>query len=335
MRDVNGAVTINQLVADMRNDLGWGCARSVHKLLRRFGFRHVRQRLIPLLSPAHSTRRLDWVNALLAIPPEVRFGGDDEVLVHCDEKWFFGTHVTHIWQSASVRAKPIPVSSKSHLLKEMFLAAVARPIPSRNFNGAIGIWAVTETKIAKHNSKHHQKGQQYEASCTMDARKFIEMVTTKMVPAILAKCGKWATKITIQMDNAGGHGGGHGDITKTTIQKLTEWVARLPQHLLELCDGRQPQIIFVAQSPRSPDLNVLDLGAWHSLQAAVDTFKHTKKLRPDNVEQLRTLVCDTWAEWILKNPLSDLFNTLTRILQLIRSVNGGINYDPNDLHHSK
>jgi len=335
IRDVNGAITIRQLVADMRNDLGWGCAGSVHKLLRRFGFRHARQRLVPLLSPAHMTRRLEWANALLTRPQEVRFGGDNEVLVHCDEKWFFGTHVTHIWQSATFRARPIPVLSKTHLLKEMFLAAVARPIPARNFDGAIGIWAVTETKVAKHTSKYHKKGEQYETSCTMDVEKFIEMVTTKMVPAVLAECRKWATKITIQMDNAGAHGGGHGDITKTTIQKLTEWVSDFPQHLLEICDGRHPEIIFVALPPRSPDLNVLDLGAWHSLQAAVDIFKHTKKLCPDNVDQLRTLVYDTWAEWIANNPLPDLFVTLNRVLELIRSVNGGINYNPNDLHHNR
>jgi hypothetical protein len=255
------------------------------------------------------------VQAILKKPRESRFGTDEEVHIHVDEKWFCGTHVRHVWQSSEDQAPAIPVLSKSHPLQEMFLAAVARPIPAHSFDGSIGIWPITKTKRALHKSSHHERGEEYEVSCTMTTDKFVDMVKKLIIPSALRKCGSWAHSITVQFDNAGGHGGGRGNIA-ATIAALSEWAEALPAVLLVFCVGRQPTI-SVAQPPRSPDLNVLDLGAWHSLQVAVDKMKHTKGIRTDNAEELRRLVLDTWNSWTSAATLSSLFTTLELIFGLV------------------
>jgi uncharacterized protein YcbK (DUF882 family) len=74
-------------------------------------------------------------------------------------------------------------------------------------------------------------------------------------------------------------------------------------------------------------LNVLDLGAWHSLQSAVDHFKHDGRFHADNVLELRKLVRDTWQQWLQTNPLGKLLDTLDRILPLIKEANGRNDYE--------
>jgi hypothetical protein len=271
---------------------------------------------------------------MLSRPDETRFGDANEVLVHCDEKWFWGMHVRHVWQSPKVMAPALTAISKNHLLKEMFLAAVARPIPENDFDGAIGIWPIVKKKVALHSSSHHARGDVYDVSCTMDTAKFIEMMKTLVVPTTLRKCGAWARKIVFQFDSAGGHGGGRGDINTTTVAELNAWAAVLPSPLIELCHGHKPDIIFITQPTRSPDLNVLDLGAWHSLQVAVDNFKHDNGIRADNVEDLRKLVLHTWANWSSVTTLSALFATLDRVFHLIEEVQGGNAYSLKQLHHN-
>jgi hypothetical protein len=160
------------------------------------------------------------------------------------------------------------------------------------------------------------------------------MMKTLVVPATLRKCGAWANKVTFQFDSAGGHGGGRGDINATTVAGLNAWAADLPSSLIELCNGHQPTIVFVTQPTRSPDLNVLDLGAWHSLQVAVDNFKHDNGIRADNVVALRKLVLDTWAKWTSATTLSALFTSLDRVFHLIEGVQGGNEYSMKHLHHN-
>jgi len=231
------------------------------------------------------------------------------------------------------------VSSKTHLLKGMFLAAVACPNPHHHFSGDIGIWAVTTTKTAKRTSASHKAGDVYEVACNMDRAKFIDMMQELVVPAALRKCGAWSRQIVFQFDNAGGHGGGRGDIQKSSIDILNQWVASRPQDLLDCCNGSLPVIVFVAQPPRSPDLNVLDLGAWHSLQVAVDKFKHDNEVCANNVAELRKLVLETWKSWVEANDaastLASLFTTLLRVCRLIKEADGGNSYQYNRLHRKK
>jgi hypothetical protein len=78
-------------------------------------------------------------------------------LVHVDEKWFFLTEAQ--LSLYLVPGEPVPdrlVGHKSHILKVMFLAAIARPhynvTGECTFDGKIGIWPLVERVAARRSS---------------------------------------------------------------------------------------------------------------------------------------------------------------------------------------
>ena len=140
--------------------------------------------------------------------------------------------------------------------------------------------------------------------------------------------GSWAKRIIIQMDNAGGHGGGRGDINRTTIKKLDEKWNNTPwSEENRLCsNGNKPKIEFWAQPPHSPDFNLLDLGAWWSIDCMVRDLKAKAAqgiLRP---EEARQAVKNGWVQWNGKEKLTKLFNDLHAIFTKVREIGGGNKY---------
>ena len=75
------------------------------------------------------------------------------------------------------------------------------------------------------------------------------------------------------MDNAGGHGTKHA----------------IDQYVADLLETHIVQILW--QEPRGPELNLLDLGAWMSLQSAVE--KHFRETQNDQ-EALARKIEETW-----------------------------------------
>jgi hypothetical protein len=49
----------------------------------------------------------------------------------------------------------------------MFFGAVAPPNTSKKFDGRIGVWMVTETKVAQRSSKFHDAGDVFEVPTMM------------------------------------------------------------------------------------------------------------------------------------------------------------------------
>src|SRR3546814_9113581 len=90
----------------------------------------------------------------------------------------------------------------------------------------------------------------------MNGEFFLEMVETKLIPAITSLC-PWAKKAIVQLDSAGGHS------VKVNISELNK-----------LGEETTPSIKFLTQPTRSPDCNVLDLGIWNSLQLGVPEIKY-------------------------------------------------------------
>lgn len=210
----------------------------------------------------------------------------------------------------------------------MYLAAVARPIPEHNFDGQIGLYPVAEWDRAKYNSSRRTRGTPVLKPINMDAALFKEMIKNKVVADALRKCG-WATNITIQMDNAGGHGGGRGNIADSTLKELSQWASALPEEFRNLLPNRDapPKIVFIAQPPRSPDLNVLDLGAWHSMDAAIDHLRRAKMARELIVEELHNTASEAWSQWQGAEKLGSLFSTLRLIWEAIVRDNGGNSFE--------
>lgn len=54
------------------------------------------------------------------------------IIVHIDEKWFYATTLDQkVWAHPELGAPVQKVTSRRFLTKVMFLAAVARPVPSK------------------------------------------------------------------------------------------------------------------------------------------------------------------------------------------------------------
>ena len=109
-------------------------------------------------------------------------------------------------------------------------------------------------------------------------------------------------KCYLVMDNAGGHG------TNEAIATYTK----------TLEDEYNIEIIF--QIPRSPYTNVLDLGVWMSLQAAVERQHYLKRC---NANALVNSVMMTWKEGKLDHSISKVFKRLKPVLCNIIEAKGG------------
>ena len=111
------------------------------------------------------------------------------------------------------------------------------------------------------------------------------------------------------IDNAGCH---------DTNDCVQEYTARL---------RTEYNIEIIQQVPRSPFTNVLDLGVWAALQAAVEKRHFMKRCQTDAL--VRT-VLDTWVNGFLDEIISKVFKRLEKVLCLINKGEGG-----NDLVETK
>lgn len=76
---------------------------------------------------------------------------------------------------------------------------------------------------------------------------------------------------------------------------------------------------------RSPDFNALDLGAWRSLAAGVPSLKGKDK-SGRLIDRIVFHVLDRWNAWDAAHRLTNIFNTKSRIMQTVYSVNGSNEY---------
>jgi hypothetical protein len=104
------------------------------------------------------------------------------------------------------------------------------------------------------------------------------------------------------MDNAGGHG------TNDATARYT----RL------LWDEYKVEVIW--QVPRSPETNMLDLGIWMSIQAAVTRVHHKRRCHPD---ALARSVQDAWDNYLSPNAFKNVHGRLRIVLQCIVDDAGG------------
>jgi len=118
------------------------------------------------------------------------------------------------------------------------------------------------------------------------------------------------TNIEIQMDGAGGHG------FESIIEKLQAWAD---------ADWEKTGVwfTFVKQPARSPDFNVLDLGAWTSLQSRVELLRYSSQSRGRMVDGIVEAVEDAWEKWDSAPKLTNLYSKLSATLEATRAARGG------------
>jgi hypothetical protein len=111
--------------------------------------------------------------------------------------------------------------------------------------------------IDKRKSKKRNKGDEFEQDVTVDADKYVDVMTEQVLPDIRAKMAH-CDMVVVQHDGATPH---TGQEAEERIRKAVN--AR-----------RAPNIDLVLQPAQSPDLNVNDIGF-----AAFDQFCYASRSR--------------------------------------------------------
>ena len=328
-RRLGDSWTLRRMTAEVRKKWPrFGSPATVLRIAKKLGYKRVRMRTLPLLTSETRNKRKAWAESLLE-KKHGPFGSGETVVIHVDEKWYYGLRQrAFFWVPPGELAPVVNISSRSHVNKVMLLGAVARPNTGRGFDGKIGLYPVVKPYRAKRNSANHSAGDVYDKPASLDAKLFRRMLKRVIRDAVL-KTGNWAKKIIIQMDNAGGHGGGRCDINKTTLAKMRRFLEKHEKELIDLCPGRGTplDIRFVAQPPSSPDLNVLDLGAWNSIQVAVEKLRESRTLSEPKEKEILDACFSAWERWDGYEKLGKLFVVLEKILVIVKAIEGGNKYE--------
>jgi len=200
--------------------------------------------LKPDLTPKHLHLRVDFcLKHVKSCGAESGFefkGMDDTI--HVDEKWFWLDKDARGYYVVPGEVVPTRRSnSKRFIGKIMFLAAVARPRFDRGrnkkFDGKLGVWPFVVEVAAKRTSKNRPAGTLELKEVNVDRAAYTSMLKDKLVPAILAKWPRDQKVVLLRQDNASAH---------------------LEPQKIRLAHGLVLDV--KCQPPKSPDLNILDLG---------------------------------------------------------------------------
>eukprot|EP00903_Cladosiphon_okamuranus_P017611 g16221.t1 len=272
------------------------------------GLRSCSRFLKPLLSDDGKAQRLAW--ALRWVRPST--GGAHKFhhffdFVHLGEKWFYICKQGQRYYCYEGEDLPIrKVQHKTHVMKVMFLAAVARPRydPGRNrqFDGKIGIYPFTEQRAAQRNSRNRAAGTVVTYPVEVIRTTYKDKLINSVFPDIRAKFPS-SSIIFAQQDNAPGH----------RVLDDPDVVAAAGQ------GARRVQL--VNQPPNSPDCNILGLGFFNSIQSLQD------RTTPTTVDEL--VAEEDRAFWAQKpETLDRVWTTLQSVLQEIMLARGDNTFKP-------
>ncbi|XP_057529901.1 uncharacterized protein LOC130808440 [Amaranthus tricolor] len=229
-------------------------------------------------------------------------------VVHIDEKLFYITRTQQTFYLTQDEIEPHrEIQSKRFIPKIMFMCAVARPIFSIEgemiFDGKIGIFPFTHEVAAQRNSKNRKRGEPETKPIQSITKEHTrDMIVHKILPAIRIKWPSHLSKtIFIQQDNAKPH--------ILDDDEMFREVATL--------DGFNFHL--VQQPPNSPDMNVLDLGFFRSIQS----LQHQKSAY--NYSQLVKAVTTAFDN-LTPNALKNVWITLQACkIEVIKKL-GGMDY---------
>ena len=258
-----------------------------------------RSYLKPCLTERHKKLRFDFVMKSLNLQKNLQGSydfSDMDHVVHVDEKWFFIDLTKKTYYHLDGEVPPERYGSRRHLLKVMFLAAVARP--RGDFDGKIGIWPIVYFKESTRKSKYYDKGEMRPYNLKMNKTTYKHFLLDHLIPALKSKWPNRTDNIIIQQDNAPPHNIVNDD------------------DVLMACSEGGWNIKILFQPPKSPDLNVLDLGFFNSIQALQNKnlFYSMEKL----IDEVHTAYRDLPNEKI-----NNIFYTLQKVHEQIILKKGG------------
>ena len=193
--------------------------------------------------------------------------------VDIDEKWFYITRVKQRYFVApGEKPPPRKCKHKKHLIKVMFLTAMARPRVDQQtgvwWDGKIGTWCFAEQVPAQRNSINRPAGTLETKTINVTWEVTVHYYINHLFPAIEAKWPAWDSprKVRIQQDNATPHPppGKDAGINAALAGMAT----------------RGWDVALVEQPPNSPDCNTLDLAFFQAIQS----IQH--KMSSNNIDEL-------------------------------------------------
>ncbi|XP_021740858.1 uncharacterized protein LOC110707157 [Chenopodium quinoa] len=233
----------------------------------------------PALTSDHKVARIKWI--LSHINPvtsnEDPTFVDMNHFIHMDEKWFYLNPDKRRFYLLPSKEDPYrPIQSKRFKFKAMFMGLIGNPLYDTNggllHDGKYGMFPFTAKQLAKKSSKNIVAGTWETKAIQNVSREVIkDMLVKNVIPAIISKWPDSLPKnIVIQWDNARPHQ------VPNDAEFMTATTAR----------GFNIQFVF--QPAQSPDLNVLDLGLFRSIQyLQYQSF-------PNNLDELVTEVQESY-----------------------------------------
>lgn len=247
--------------------------------------------------------------------------------VHIGEKWFFIDLDRKCFYLTKNETPPQRAyRSERHLLKIMFLVAVARPRcdHKRNqwFSGKIGLWPFATERPAIRSSKLRPKGTLVTVPVNVDRDQVRKKLIQDVIPAIKAVwpvaqarfcdlisvylliyvflyCIVLGSKqVRIQQDNASPH-----------------CVVDDPL-IVAACEEGGWDMKLVSRPAQSPDFNVLD----HGLFSAMQALQQTKQMHA--IPDIISAVKDAYSE-LKREALDNCFLTLMSVMEQCLAAEGG------------
>lgn len=260
--------------------------------------------LQPMLSQEQRQKRLAFASSLLLHLPAGPHVSPLYDYVHLDEKWFYLVKSKRrVYLTPTEVAPRVRVKHKSHVPKIMFLCAVARPrrdpVSGAEFDGRIGMWPFAEEAPARRSSRNRVAGTLELRAFPATKETYKRMVLNDVVPAIIAKWPLWSGQsVVLQHDNASPH----ASVTSDDFEALA--------------GSHGWRIAVRCQPPQSPDLNVLDLGFFASIQA--EHFQQRMGSIEEMVDQVREAFYSMPSE-----TLDNTFITLQHVVVAVLQARGG------------
>lgn len=292
--------------------MGLGIATStLHKRVKEGTIRRHTNAIKPGLTDENMRARLKFCLSMLekdSLVHEPKFV-DMYNIVHIDEKWFYMTKQTEKYYLLPEEEVPHRTcQSKNFITKVMFLAAMARPRfddeGNETFSGKIGVFPFVTLQPAQRRSKNRDAGTLELKALTSVKRKDIKAyLIEKIIPVIHER---WPIEdrgntIFIQQDNARTH------------------VECDDKEFQEAASKNGFDIRLMCQPPKSPDLNILDLGFFSAIQSL------QYQACPTTVEDLVHAVEDSYEEYSSEK-VNYIFLTLQTCMKEIMKVGGKNNY---------
>jgi hypothetical protein len=230
---------------------------AVHRYITRAGWKSGTASTVPLLSAEDCRARDEFCRQMRQLH------GSRIVFLHGDEKCFTAEGMARQRAPPDVQLHR-PSSSGQYKNTIMVWSVVGVPQPEYDFDGRLQLSLIGRLHVASVASKNHEKGDVFvKNDQTVDGAFFFNLVTTETAPKIREQFAD-AELVYLQIDNAPGH---TGKDNSTEIERAVNE------------DGQKPFIKIVFQPANSPDLNLNDLGVFHSMQKMYRVVRTRAKLK--------------------------------------------------------